>query len=84
MTTPPDRKARAARPSTDTGSMRAWRAQLRSAKGAIVQVHLGQTAATALQAMAGKRGKGPLIERLILDEHRRRSAAKKSGEADER
>lgn len=59
--------------------MRAWRERLRKSKGAIVQVHLGDAATAALKAMAGSRKRGPLIERLIVEEFERRQREKKQG-----
>lgn len=57
--------------------MRAWRERLRKSNGAIVQVHLGDAATAALKAMAGSRQRGPLIERLIVEEFERRKRDKK-------
>lgn len=73
-------KPRGGRPRTrpaehqGSGGVRAWRAELKRLGGGEVRAYLGGEALLALKAMAKVRERGPLVERLILDEFRRRKA----------
>lgn len=74
-------KPRGGRPRTrpaehqGSGGVRAWREQLKRLGGGEVRAYLGGDALRALKAMAKIRVRGPLIERLILDEWNRRRQA---------
>lgn len=57
----------------------AWERDLKRAGGHRLPVNLGASAWRELQAMAGKRERGPLIERLVLQEAARRRRERSSG-----
>lgn len=63
---------------SETGNARAswraveWQQRHESAGGHRLPVNLGWLAWSALQAMAPSRGRGPLLEQLVLEEARRR------------
>lgn len=52
-----------------------WRRQLKQGGGKQLHVNLGASAWLALQALADQGERGPYIERLILDAHRRKSGS---------
>lgn len=56
--------------------MKAWRAELKRMGGGEVRAYLGGEALRALKKMAKVRERGPLVERLILEEFARRKAGR--------
>lgn len=85
MDTPPKRGP--GRPRTrlqgepNSEAMVQWRAELLAMGGGDVRAYLGPEALQALRAMAPKRKRGPLIERLILAEWHARQQAQRQLQA---